>query len=155
MSSNFCTRDNIRFIGVAHYQRTYFSYTKLQFLGAFAKLRKASISFVMSVYPHETTRFPVDWFWLNLTFELFFEKLSRKFNFHSNPTRIMGTLHEHVFILMTISRWILPRMRSISNKIVEKIKTHILCSLTVFRKSRHLWDNVKNVVQPDKPHLTI
>jgi len=27
-------------------------------------------------------------------------------------------------------------------KVVEKIKTHILCSVTCFRKSCHLWDNV-------------
>jgi len=26
---------------------------------------------------------------------------------------------------------------------VEKIKTHILCSITVFRKSCRLWDNVE------------
>jgi len=30
------------------------------FLGAFAELRKATISFVMSVSPHKTTRFPLD-----------------------------------------------------------------------------------------------
>jgi hypothetical protein len=28
-------------------------------------------------------------------------------------------------------------------KVVEKIKTHILCSITLFRKSCLLWDNVK------------
>jgi len=28
-------------------------------------------------------------------------------------------------------------------KVVEKIKTHILCSVTVFRKSCRLWDNVE------------
>ena len=29
-------------------------------------------------------------------------------------------------------------------KVVEKIETHILCSVTFFRKSRRLWDNVEN-----------
>jgi len=29
-------------------------------------------------------------------------------------------------------------------KVVEKIKTHILCSVTVFRKSYCLCDNVEN-----------
>ena len=40
-------------------------------LGAFAKLRKATISFVMSVRlcPHVTTRFPLDGFSLNLIYE--------------------------------------------------------------------------------------
>ena len=28
-------------------------------------------------------------------------------------------------------------------KVVKKIKTHILCSITFFRKSRRLWDNVE------------
>ena len=28
-------------------------------------------------------------------------------------------------------------------KVLEKIKTHILCSITVFRKSCRLWDNVE------------
>jgi len=37
----------------------------LSFLGAFAKLRKATINFVMSVRPHGTTRLPLDGFSLN------------------------------------------------------------------------------------------
>ena len=44
---------------------------KAIFLGAFAKLRKATVSFFMFVSPHETTRLPLDGFWWNLTFELF------------------------------------------------------------------------------------
>ena len=45
---------------------------------------------------------------------------------------------------MTVSRWILLEMRSISVKVVEKIKTHILCSIKFSRKSCKLWDNVEN-----------
>ena len=41
-----------------------------QFLGAFAKLWKATVSFVMSVRPHETTRLPLDGVWWNLRFVL-------------------------------------------------------------------------------------
>ena len=41
------------------------------FLGAFAKLRQVTISFVMSVCPHGRTRLPPDWFWWNLIFSLF------------------------------------------------------------------------------------
>jgi len=33
-----------------------------EFLGAFAELRKATVSFVMSVCPHGTTRLPLDGF---------------------------------------------------------------------------------------------
>jgi hypothetical protein len=36
---------------------------------------------------------------------------------------------------MTISRWILLRMTNALDKVVEKIKTHILCSMTSFRTS--------------------
>ena len=43
---------------------------RILFLGAFAKLRKATISFVMSVClsvcPHRSTRLPLDGFWWNL-----------------------------------------------------------------------------------------
>jgi len=41
------------------------------FLGAFSKLRKATIGFVMSVLPHGTTRLPLDGVSWNLIFEDF------------------------------------------------------------------------------------
>ena len=44
---------------------------------------------------------------------------------------------------MTIFCWILFRMRNVSDKVVEKIKTHISHSITSFRKSCRLWDNVE------------
>jgi len=48
------------------------------FLGAFAKLRKATISFVMTVRPHRTTRLPLDGsLLLNLIFE-YFSKIFRE-----------------------------------------------------------------------------
>ena len=47
------------------------------FLGAFAKLRKATVSFVMYVRPHETTRLPLDGFSSNLILE-YFSKICRK-----------------------------------------------------------------------------
>jgi hypothetical protein len=46
----------------------------------------------------------------------FFENLSRKFKFHSNLTRITGTLHEGQNTFMTISRFILHRTRHVSDK---------------------------------------
>jgi hypothetical protein len=44
---------------------------KKGFLGAFSKLRKASISFVMSVCPYGTTWLPMEGFWRNLKVILF------------------------------------------------------------------------------------
>jgi hypothetical protein len=49
---------------------------KITFLGAFAKLRRATISFVMSVRPHGTTRLPLDGVSWNLIFE-YFSKICR------------------------------------------------------------------------------
>ena len=49
--------------------------------GAFAKMRKATISFVISDCPQVTTRFPLDGFSWNFTLEHFFNNMSRKFNF--------------------------------------------------------------------------
>jgi hypothetical protein len=37
-------------------------------------------------------------------------------------------------------------------KVVEKIKTHILCSVTFFRKSCRLWDNVGKILQSRTGH---
>ena len=51
------------------------------FLGAFAKLRKATVSFVMSVRPHGTTRLPLDGFSWNLIFEDFSKICREKSNF--------------------------------------------------------------------------
>jgi hypothetical protein len=71
---------------------------------AFAKLRKATISYVMSVCPHGTTRPSLDGFRQNLIFGIFFsENLSRKLNFRGHPKRMKDTLHEDVFTFMTIS----------------------------------------------------
>jgi len=68
--------------------------------------------------------------------------MSRKFKFHRNLTRITDTSHEDVCTFMITSRSILLRMRNVSDKIVEKIKTHVLCSIIYFLKLRRLRDNV-------------
>jgi hypothetical protein len=93
----------------------------------FEKFRKATISFVMFVRPsvrmeklsyHRTDI---------ITFDscVFFENLSIKLKFHSNLTRVTCTFHEDVstFRPMIISRSMLFRMRNVSDKIIEKIKT--------------------------------
>jgi len=43
----------------------------------------------------------------------------------------MGTLHEDVCTFMTITCSILLGMRSVSNQVVGKIKTPILCSVNI------------------------
>ena len=46
---------------------------------------------------------------------------------------------------MIISRWNIRWMRNVSGVSLEKIKTYIFCSITIFRKSCRLWDNVKKM----------
>jgi len=42
-----------------------------------------------------------------------------------------------------ILSWIPLRMRNFQTKVVETIKTHILCSITLFLKKWSLWDKVE------------
>jgi len=55
-----------------------------RFLGAFALLRKATISFVTSVCPHVTMRLPLGGFSWNLIFECF----SKIYQDNSSPIKI-------------------------------------------------------------------
>jgi len=55
---------------------------------------------------------------------VFFENLSRKFQFHYNLTRITGTLHEDQYTFLIIFRSILLRERNVSDKsCIEKQHT--------------------------------
>jgi hypothetical protein len=76
--------------------------------------------------------------YIYLWFLRFFPRFSREFKFHYNLTGIKDTLHDDRCTFMIISRWILLRMRNVPEKIVEKIKTHILYSTTFPRKSCRL-----------------
>jgi hypothetical protein len=81
-------------------------------------LRKATISFVVSVRPYVRLS---SWsllyrFSRNLIFENFPKKLPRKLNFHYSRTRITVTLHEDQYTFLIISRSILLRMRNVSDK---------------------------------------
>ena len=102
------------------------------FSDAFTNLWKATISYVMSVRPRGTTLLPLDGFSRNLISENFFENLSRKSRVNSNLIKITGSLREDPCTFMTMSRWILHRMKNVSDTFVEKIKTHILCSISCF-----------------------
>ena len=68
-----------------------------------------------------------------------FENLSRKFKFRENLTRQTRTIHYGQYTVLIISRSIFLRMTNVKQKkIVEIIKTHILCSVTSFRNSYRL-----------------
>jgi len=60
-------------------------------------------------------------------------------------TRITGTLHEdrHTFLITSLSDLLLKG--NVSDKIVQKTKTRILCSVTFSQKSCRLWGNVEKI----------
>jgi len=61
----------------------------------------------------------------------------------------------NIHFLSYLAQFFLER-EMFQTKVVEKIKTHILCSVTVFLKSCRLWDNVrKSIVEPGRPQMTI
>jgi hypothetical protein len=69
-----------------------------------------------------------------------FENLSGKFKFNYNVVIITGTLHEDLCTFMTACRWILLRMRNGLDKVVMKIKTHILSSIIFFPENRAVYE---------------
>ena len=92
------------------------------FLGTLAKLRKATVRFVMSVClsaclsPWDDSA-PTGRVFMKFYIEIFFENPSRKFEFHENLTRITGTLHGAQCTLLTIFRSIPVRKINVSRKI--------------------------------------
>ena len=110
-----------------------------------------------SFCPHGTTRHPLDGFSWNLIFKcFFFEKLSRKFKFHQNRTRISGTLHQttrHFSSYLALFFWLWEMFQT---NVVEEIKTHILCSRNYFFSNRAIYEIMwKNTVERGRPQMTI
>ena len=73
-----------------------------------------------------------------LFFKLFFENLSTKSKFHWNPSRITGTWRENQYTCLIISRSLILRMTNVSDKVVEKIKTHFM--LNIFFLNRVVYE---------------
>jgi len=62
------------------------------------------------------------------------------------------TRHQYTFLI--IFRSILLWRRNVSDKVVEKIKTHFV-TYFFFRRSCRLWENVENFVERGRPQMTI
>jgi len=128
-------------------------------LGLFAKLPKETIRCVMSVCLSvcspacETQHPPGDFlkFYIGVSVEI----LSRKFEFHYNPTRITGALHEHLRKFTIISRSTLLRMRNVLEKIVEKTKTQFYFLLLSFENRAVYQIMWKNMAETDRPQIRI
>jgi hypothetical protein len=134
-----------------------------QFLGSFARLRKSTFSFVMSVRPSVcllgTNRLLLVGFLWNHRFDIFFpENLATDFKFYWNPTRITGTLHVDVFTFMTVYCWIILRMRNVSDKIcTESQNTYSILSNVFFSFENHAVYEIKskNMVEPARLRIRI
>jgi hypothetical protein len=147
------------------------------FLGAFAKFRKPTVNFVMSVClclsvflsvclslclsvclsvcpsvrPSAwNNSAPTGRIFIKFHISVFFNNLSRKCKFHQNLTIQTGTSHEDLCIFMITSRCVLFRTR----RCIENQNTH-LCSITFSRKSYRLWDNVEKYVRSGQAKMTI
>ena len=91
-------------------------------------------------------------------YEIWCLNIFRK-SIEKNPSfiRITFTLHEDQQTFLIISRSMLLRLTNISDKFVEKIKTHILCLVTFFWFENRAFYEITwiNIVQPDRPQMTI
>jgi hypothetical protein len=87
---------------------------------------------------------------------VFFENLSRKFKFHSNRTRINGTLGEDQCTFMIISLSVLLKMRNVLNKSCRKNQNTHFCSIFFFFENCGVYEIMwKNIVKSDKLPMTI
>ena len=70
--------------------------------------------------------------------------------------QVYGLLYikTHIHFLSYLAQFFLESEIFRTN-VVEKIKTHILCSVTFFRKSCCLWDNVKILVERGRLRMVI
>jgi len=113
------------------------------FLGAFAKLRKATMSFVMSLCLSVWNNFPLELVFRNLILEQF-SKICREYSSLIKVLqKVTGTLHEDLCTFMILSRSVLLRTRNFSDKRCrENQNTHFVLNI-FFSESCRLWDNVE------------
>ena len=121
----------------------------------FAKLRKATISFVMSVrLSVRMEQLGSQWTDFDKIWCLgFFPKISPE-----NSTsikiwqKITGTLHEHDFAFMTICRWVLLRTRNVSNKNCRENQSTYFMFINFFSEHRVFYEIMsKNLVESERP----
>ena len=85
------------------------------------KLRKLTTSFVMLVCLCVGKNLaPTEHLFFKFAIWGFFESLSRKFKFCYTLEKKTGTLHEDLHTVMILTRWIILKMRNISDKICRR-----------------------------------
>jgi len=125
----------------------------LNFLGAITKLRKAAIRPVLFVRLSVRMEHPGShWTDFNeIWYLIIFRKSVEKFLFWIHSDRNSCTyIYGNIWLNYS---WIQKRFRQ---ELYKKSKqAFFYFQYIFFRKSHRLWDNVKNMVQPDRPHMTI
>jgi len=123
--------------------------------GLWTAVEQKHMLLLLYVCPRRTTRLPLDGISWKVTFEDFsklYQENSIFFKYDNNSDYYT----RRPMWSMVVSRRIILRMRYISDKIVVKIKTHILCSLIFFPNILPLMGQCeKNMVEPDRPQRSI
>ena len=92
----------------------------------------------MSVRPHAVTRLPLDGFWLNMVFEFFKSIEKNHVSLQSGKNNACFTWR--LFTFMTLCRWILLRVRNVSDKSCrENQNTHFMFS-NFFPENRAVYE---------------
>ena len=118
----------------------------LVFISAFANRRKATISLVISVRPFDRMKqlgsqwTDFDEIWCLTVFRKSVEKTEVSLKPDKNKCVLYMITYVHLwqYLAVFFIEWEMFQV-----KVVEKIKTHILYSVTFSLKSCRLWDNVE------------
>ena len=63
---------------------------------------------------------------------------------------------EDLCLVLIMSRYFISECEIFQTNIIERIKTHILCSVTLFLENRGIYEIMcKNIVESDRPQMTI
>jgi len=128
----------------------------------FAEMQKASISFVrsvcLSVCSHWTTNSAPTWqIFMKFGFWVFFLKMCSQNSSFIQIWREKRVLYmrtcEDFWSYLTQFFW---KWEMFQTKLVDRMKTHILCSVTFSPQTCAVYEiMLKNIVEPDRPQMTI
>ena len=125
--------------------------------GAFAELLENLLlaSSCPSVRPHGTAGLPLNGFWLNLTFESFLKSIE-KIQILVKSEKNNGTLHEDVFTFVTVSRWIIYKLRNVSSNCRRESRYICFMSDNIFSENLAVYEIMsKNMAEPKMSQIKI
>ena len=118
------------------------------------KLRRVCLSICSSVCSHGSTRLPLEDFY-EIWYLSIFRKAVKKIQVSLKSDKKNGYLTwRPLYILSYLAQFILE-WEMFQAEVVEKIKTHTLCSITFFQKSCRYEIMWKNIVEQGRPQMKI